>query len=412
MPKIAKELTAIEVSRLKAPGLAFVGGVPGLILQIDGSGGRSWILRVKVGTKRREMGLGGFPAVTLAQAREKARAAREAINQGTDPIHERKRAQSLLRSDQASAVTFEKAALEFIKAKAPEWSNVKHAAQWQSTLETYAFPVIGSLHVQDVQDAHILKILEPIWQTKTETATRVRGRLENILDWATARKLRTGLNPARWRGHLDHLLPAPKKTTRVVHHEAVQIDDVPAFFASLKTREGVAATALLFTLLTAARSGETRGATWTEFDTEKALWTIPASRMKAKREHRVPLTAAVLELLRSLPRADGSDYVFQAPRGGQLSDMALTAVMRRMELTAVPHGLRSTFRDWAAEKTNFPGDLVEMALAHALTNKVEAAYRRGDQFEKRRTLMDAWSKFLATPVAKGDNVVTLTRNAA
>lgn len=412
MPKIAAQLSALEVSRLKAPGFVSVGGVPGLSLQISATGARSWILRVKVGSKRRDMGLGAYPAVTLAQAHQKAREAREAIEQGNDPILTRERAQSQLRAAQASAITFRQAAAKFIEAKSAEWRNPKHKAQWAATLETYAYPTIGNLDVKDVADNHIHKILEPIWTTKTETATRVRGRIENVLDWATAKKYRSGENPARWRGHLDKMFSTPKKTTAVVHHEAIPVDDAPAFFAALRERNGTAARALEFLTLTATRSGEVRGATWSEFDLEKGLWTIPASRMKAKKEHRVPLTESAIRILREQPHLEGCDLVFPSPRGVRFSDMAITQVMRRMELTAVPHGLRSTFRDWTAEKTSFPRDLAEKALAHTLTNAVEAAYQRGDMFEKRRRMMDAWAKFLTTPVAKGATVVALGKKAA
>lgn len=397
MPKIAKELSALEVSRLKAPGFVSVGGVPGLSLQISPSGSRSWVLRVKVGTKRRDMGLGAFPGVTLAQARDKARQARELIEQGHDPILERERAQSQLRAAQAGAVTFEEAANALINAKAAEWSNTKHAAQWKATLETYAFPILGRLHVADVGQVHVLQVLEPIWATKTETATRLRGRIENVLDWAKARGHRSGENPARWRGHLDKLLAKPTKIAKVEHHPAVPVEDAPAFYAALQDREGLAARALEFAMLTAARSGEARGATWAEIDLEKAIWIIPAERMKAKVEHRVPLVDRAVDLLKALPRVEGCDYVFPAPRGGKLSDMALTAVMRRMGLHYVPHGLRSTFRDWAAEKTNFPRDLAEKALAHVLSNAVEAAYQRSDMLERRRAMMDSWTTFIATP---------------
>lgn len=412
MPKIARELSALEINRLKAPGLVSVGGVPGLSFQVTPTGARSWILRVKIGSKRRDMGLGPFPGVTLAQAREKARQARDAIKQGYDPILARECAQSELRAEQASAITFEDAADKFITNKKAEWSNAKHATQWTATLKTYAYPVIGKLHVQDVHDTHILKILEPIWATKTETATRLRGRIESVLDWAAAKKYRKGENPARWRGHLDKLLPAPKKITKVEHHPAVSIDGVAGFYSTLRSREGIAARALEFTLLTAARSGEVRGATWAEIDFDKRLWIIPANRMKARVEHRVPLTESTIEILRALPHFEGSEFVFSAPRGGRLSDMALTAVMRRMELTEVPHGLRSTFRDWAAERTNFPRDLAEKALAHTLESKVESSYQHSDLLEKRRTMMAAWAKFLATPAAKASNVTTLTRHAA
>lgn len=412
MPKIAAPLSALEVSRLKAPGFVSVGTVPGLHMQISATGARSWVLRAKVGAKRRDMGLGAYPAVTLAQAHEKARQARQAIEQGNDPILDRERAQSKLRAAQAAAITFRQAAAKFIETKSVEWGNPKHKAQWGATLETYAFPVIGDLNVQDVADVHVLQILEPIWLTKTETATRVRGRIENVLDWATAKKYRIGENPARWRGHLDKLLAAPKKTTAVVHHEAIALDDTPTFYAALQKREGVAARCLKFVLLTAARSGEARGATWSEFDLPNKIWTIPAARMKAKREHRVPLSESAMEILNRDSNHAGGELVFPSLAGKKLSDMALTQVMRRMELTAVPHGLRSTFRDWCGERTSYPRDLAEQALAHKLTNAVEAAYRRGDSLEKRRAMMGAWAKFLATPIAKGNNVRHLTRNAA
>lgn len=400
MPKIAKELSALEVSRLKVPGFISVGTPPGLSLQITPTGARSWILRVKVGSKRRDMGLGAYPGVSLAEARKKAREAREAIEQGHDPILIRERAQSLLRAKQASIVTFETAARSYIKSKAPEWKGEKSLIQWTNSLENYAFPTIGKLHVQDVHDVHILKILEPIWHEKTETAVRVRGRIEIILDWATAKKYRTGENPARWRGHLDKLLPSPGKITPVKHHKAVSVDDAPTFYSELQTCKGMAARALEFTLLTAARSANSLGATWAEIDFEKALWTIKAGKMKAGKEHRVPLTKSAIRILREQPIVEGCEFVFPAPRGGQLSDMALTAVMRRMKLTAVPHGLRSTFKDWASERTDYPHEMSEMALAHTVSNKVEAAYRRGDMVEKRREMMQSWENFLSNPLPK------------
>jgi integrase len=411
MPKVARELSALEVGRLKAPGLHPVGGVPGLALQVTPTGARSWILRATVGTKRRDMGLGQFPGVTLALAREKARSAREQIEQGTDPILRRQQAQSLLRAQQASAVTFEQAARSYIEAKSPEWKNAKHAAQWGATLETYAFPVMGKMHVSDIQQAHVLAVLEPIWSSKTETATRVRGRIELVLDWARVRGYRSGENPARWRGHLDKLLAAPKKITKVQHHPAVPVKQVSQFYAKLCERTGTGARALEFALLTAARSGEVRGATWDEIDLDAKLWTVPDKRMKAGKLHRVPLSTAVIKLLKSLPRVEGSDLLFPAARGGQLSDMSLTAVMRRMGLEYVPHGLRSTFRDWVAECTNHPRELAEKALAHTLTNDVEAAYHRSDVLEKRRAMMQDWAKFVATPSASTANVVSLKRRA-
>lgn len=326
MPKIARELSALEVGRLKAPGLHPIGSVPGLALQVSLTGARSWILRVTIGSKRRDMGLGQFPGITLAQAREKARRAREQIEQGQDPILERERAQSLLKAEQSKAVTFEAAARAYIDSKGAEWRNVKHAAQWSATLQTYAYPVIGQLHVGDIQQGHILALLEPIWKTKTETASRVRGRVENVLDWAKVRGYRTGENPARWRGHLDKLLPAPKRITKVEHHPAIPVKQISEFYSALRGRTGTAARALEFVLLTAARSGEVRGAMWAEIDLESGMWVVPAERMKAKKEHRVPLSKAAITLLNQLPRHEGTDLVFPAPRGSQLSDMSLTGV--------------------------------------------------------------------------------------
>ena len=356
------------------------------------AGARSWIVRVTVHGKRREMGLGGFDDVTLAQAREKARQARQQAIEGIDPVEARKAERLRRRFDVAP--TFRKCAEDYIEAHSPEWRNPKHAAQWSATLETYAHPVIGDMSVAAVDTPHVLEVLRPIWTTKTETAARLRGRIEQILSAATVPGYRKGDNPARWRGHLDHLLPKTSKIAKVAHHPALPIDHVPAFAKHLLSGNGIAARALLFAILTAARSGEVRGATWDEIDMDARLWVIPAERMKADREHRVPLSDQAVELLKGLPVFVGVDYVFAAPRGGQLSDMSLTACMRRQQLPYVPHGFRSTFRDWCGERTHYPGDLAEMALAHAIKNKVEAAYRRGDMLEKRRQMMQEWANFV------------------
>lgn len=408
MGKKAKELAPISVSRLVSPGLHFVGGVAGLALQILPTGGRTWILRATIGGRRRDMGLGGYPDVTLAGAREAARNARLLIKNGKDPIAEGRAAASSLRASLAKDVTFEQAARSYIAAHEPGWRNAKHAQQWRNTLASYAYPKIGALMVRDVELTHILAVLEPIWPEKTETATRLRGRIEQVLDWAAARGYRDGLNPARWRGHLDKLLARPSRVADVEHHAALPFTELGAFMQRLRDAKGMGARALEFAILTAARSGEVRGATWAEIDLKAAVWTVPGSRMKMGREHRVPLTPIAVGLLTALPRMAGTDFLFPAPRGGVLSDMTLSAVVRRMKVAAVPHGFRSTFRDWASECTNYPRDVAEMALAHAIGDKVEAAYRRGDLFEKRRRLMADWATFCGRTQPRG-GVVSIRR---
>lgn len=413
MPRKPSELTALAVSKLSTPGLHFVGGVPGLALQVLPSGGRTWVLRMVIGSKRRDMGLGGYPGVTLALAREAARAARTKVREGVDPIEEAKAARSELKAMQAAAMTFEQCAAAYIAANRAGWKSAKHAQQWTNTLTQWAYPKLGRLLVRDVGLAQVLAVLEQpadpkkpdgpnLWLAKTETASRLRGRIETVLDWATVRSYRAGDNPARWRGHLDKLLPAPAKVAKADHHPAVPVGEVGRFMVQLRAATGVAARALEFTVLTAARSGEVRGARWPELDLAARVWIVPAERMKAGKEHRVPLSDAAVALLQAMPHLDASELVFPGsgrdadgnPR--QLSDMALTAVMRRMSLEAVPHGFRSTFRDWAAERTNYPRDVAEMALAHTIGDKVEAAYRRGDLFEKRQLMMADWAKFIST----------------
>jgi integrase len=407
MPKKAKELSALEVKRLVEPGMHAVGTVPGLHLQVLPSGGRTWVLRVTVGDqpgsakqRRREVGLGGYPEVTLAIAHEKARAMRDKLKAGIDPVAERQAARSALRAAAAAAITFEEAAKQYIAAHESGWRNEKHGDQWRNTLRVHAEPILGKLIVSHIQVAHVLKVLEPIWQEKTETATRVRGRIEKILDWAKGRGYRSGDNPAAWKGNLQAQLPQPKAIAKVEHHAALPFNQIGAFMTRLRGQEGMGARALEFTTLTAARSGEVRGATWAEIDLEAAVWTVPGERMKMGKEHRVPLSPAAVALLKRLPRREGVDksvdYVFPAPRGGRLSDMTLTAVLRRMEVPATVHGMRSTFRDWAAEHTEYPREVAEMALAHSISNAVEAAYRRGDLFAKRIALMEDWAEFCGT----------------
>ena len=395
----AKELSALAVQRLTAPGMHAVGGVAGLYLCVSPSGSRSWIARVNVDGKRREMGLGSFPDVSLSIAREKARAARSDTTMGIDPVAHRKEARSARQALKATQKTFADCAKAYIEAHSDSWKNAKHRAQWPSTFETYVYPTMGTVLVGEVTQAHVMAVLLPIWKTKTQTATRLRGRIEQVLAWATAAGFRQGENCARWTGLLDQLLPAPGKVSKPRHHPAVRVDDMPAFIKALRQHDGLSPKALEFAVLTAARSGEVRGATWAEIDLEAAVWTVPKERMKAGKEHRVPLNTQAIKLLEAMPRIEGTELVFPAPRGGQLSDMALTALTRRMNFrddagrVCVPHGFRSSFRDWVFERTDYPRDLAEAALAHALENKVEAAYRRGDALERRRAMMQAWANY-------------------
>ena len=411
MPKKAAELGPLQVSRLKEPGAHAVGGVAGLQLKINEAGARSWVLRATIGGKRRDMGLGGYPDVTLAQARERARAARDQIHEGGDPIRARQQARSAVAAASARARTFDQCVQAYLKAKSGEWKNAKHRAQWSSTLDLYASPVLGKMLVTDIELSHVLTVLEPVWTTKTETASRLRGRIETVLDWATVRKYRAGENPARWRGHLDQLLARPRKIKKVKHHPAVQIDQAGPFMADLRKIEGTSARALEFAVLTAARSGEVRGARWSEIDFAAKLWTVPAERMKAKREHRVPLSKQALQLLEGIERIEGTDLVFPGRQPLKpLSDMSLTACMRRMGYkdrqgrVCVPHGCRSTFRDWAAERTSYPGDMAEIALAHTIDSETEAAYRRGDMLAKRGRMMQAWADY-CDAIPKAGSVV-------
>jgi len=396
MPKIAREMSALEVSRLNTPGHYAVGGVAGLYLYINDATAKSWVLRIMVGLQRRHIGIGGYPTVTLAQAKEKARQLREEVRNGQDPIQQRIAVASELKAKQASAITFQQAAEGYLATHGDTWRNAKHRAQWISTLTNYVYPVIGDLLIQDIAIEQVLSVLTPIWKTKNETASRIRGRIESVLDWAAARNYRSGENPARWKGLLDKLLPAPSKVKVVNHHRAMAIDEAPDFISRLRLQDGVAALALEFLILCAARSGEVRGARWSEIDLEGCLWTVPKTRMKAGKEHRVPLNPQAIEILSTIQNSAENDLIFVAPKGGELSDMTLTAVMRRMKVDAVPHGFRSTFRDWVGERTNYPRELAEQALAHALENKVEAAYRRGDALDKRRILMNDWGSFLSS----------------
>lgn len=388
-------LSAREIKAATVRGYYADGG--GLYFRVSAFDTRSWAFRFTMLGKAREMGLGAYPDVSLAEARDRAAEARRLLRDGVDPIVARKTARTATAAAVVAAFTFEQCTDAFIEKQSAEWKNAKHEAQWRSTLENYAHPVIGKVLVRDVTDDQILRILEPIWQTKTETASRVRGRIEAVLDYATAKKYRSGDNPARWRGFLDKHLPKPKKIAKVKHHPALPYNEAGGFFAELKEQAGTGARALEFCILTASRSGEVRGATWSEIDLDSATWTIPADRMKAEKEHRIPLSPKALQLLKALPRIDGSNLLFPGMKNTPLSDMTLTAVLRRMGRNDITvHGFRSTFRDWAGETTAYPREVIEHALAHQLKDKSEAAYARGTLFEKRRKLMEDWSRFAAT----------------
>jgi len=297
--------------------------------------------------------------------------------------------------------TFSEAVRQFLVDNQPSWRNAKHRQQWENTLNTYAIPVLGPLAVKDIQLAHLLEVLRPIWKTKTETASRLRGRIENVLDWAKVHGYRDGENPARWKGNLDKVLPTPGKAKTVKHHAALPYQEVGAFTAALNERNGMAALALEFCILTAARSGEVRGATWGELDFNKREWIVPAGRMKAGKEHSIPLSQRVVKILQQLPAGKADEIIFKAPRGGMLSDMTLGAVLKRMDVSVTVHGFRSTFRDWAGETTHYPREVIEHALAHQLKDKAEAAYARGTLFQKRRRLMDAWANYCGQVNASG-----------
>lgn len=370
----------------------------GLWLKVTEGGSKSWILRYTMAGRERWTGLGPYPDVSLAEARDKAMAWRKQVREGVDPMKVKQDALATARAEQAKKVTFAWCAAQYIDSHRAGWKNAKHAEQWVSTLAMYAEPVIGKMDVALVETEHVVRVLEPIWNSKPETASRLRGRIESILGWASARRLRSGDNPARWKGHLDSLFPARTKVSRTRHFAALPWKDMQPFMTSLEAQAGVGALALRFTILTAARSGEVRGMVWDEVDLSARLWVVPAERMKAGREHRIPLSDAAVALLRQQEQAflAGTNVVFPSVRDHKpLSDMTLTAVLRRMQRNDLTvHGFRSTFRDWAAEATDYPQEMAEMALAHVVSNKVEAAYRRGDMLEKRREMMQKWAEFI------------------
>jgi integrase len=409
-----ERLTALAVSRAKKPGYYPDGG--GLYLHINApprpgaAGAKSWVYRYMLAGKAREMGLGPLPDTSLSEARGKALEARRLRREGIDPIEHRKAARAQARLDAAKSITFKQCAEAYIASHKKGWRTEKHADLWTNTLATYAEPVFGALPVEGINTGLVMRVLEPIWAKKPETAGRVRGRIESVLDWAKVHGYRTGENPARWRGHLDKLLPAQGKVAPVEHHAALPYPEIGAFLGSLRAQEGIAAKALELLILTAGRTGEVLGARWDEIDPHMQTWTIPAGRMKSGKEHRVPLSPAAVTVVEAMKALRSGDHLFPGVKCGKpISNMAMLMLLRRMgreDLTV--HGFRSSFRDWAAEQTNFPSEVVEMALAHAVGDKIEAAYRRGDLFVKRRRLMDAWAGYCGA-IHQGGQVISYRR---
>lgn len=400
MPKRIPEKSALEVKRLaKSHGMHNVGGVSGLYLVVGENGlSCSWILKTTVGDKRREIGLGPYPEVSLSQARDKAAVLKEKVRKGKDPLEKQRRKKEKLKAMQAQRskrLTFRQAAIRCHRSKAPEFKNKRHLNNWIRSIELYAFQPIGDIDISKIETAHVVSVLEPIWQTKTETASKLRQRIETVWAWAKVGGYCEGENPARWRGHLDQVLPAPAKFRKRRHHPALPWRDVPEFMANLRKRDGVSARALEFTILTAARSGEVRLATWEEVDPSQRLWVVPSNRMKGGKEHRVPLSAPALEILNK--QSNNLPFLFTAPRLGPLSDMSLSAVTRRMGVDAVPHGIaRSSFKDWARANTKYADEISELALAHVGTDATRAAYARDDLLHVRRQLMEDWGSFCAS----------------
>ncbi len=431
MPKIAKQLSDLQVRRINRVGWHAVGGVAGLLLQVrkpakeGAQTPRSWILRVKVGDNRQPIGLGPYPQVSLARAREQAAKLVLEARQGVN-LKAKKRAQrSALISAASKNKTFRECAEAYMEAHSNDYSNEKHRKQWSSTLVTYAYPIIGNMLVADIAMRDVRNVLEQetaidknstgkLWYVKTETAKRLLGRIKTVLDYATVNEYRSGTNPAQWTGHLSTQLPSPRKLQKKEHHPAVPYQQMGDFMTNLRKLDSISAKALEFLILTAVRSGSVRQAEWSEIDLEKALWIIPAEHTKARQEHRVPLQPQAIQLLKSLPVMAGTNVVFPSPQGKTLSDMAISQLMRGMrergELTveAVPHGFRSTFRDWAAEQTAYPDEIRKAASGHTVGDAVKEAYQRTDLLDKRRKLMNEWAEFLEqSSVKKTGKVIRL-----
>lgn len=405
-------LNALQVNKLAKPGYYPDGG--NLYLQVGASGSKSWLFRYAVGGRERQMGLGSLTAFTLSEARHRAKDQRKLLADGLDPLAIKQESQLQRRLADSNIITFDKAAAAFIESHSPGWKNAKHGDQWRNTLATYASPVFGAMPVSTINKALVLRVLEPIWQTKNETASRLRGRIEKILDWAKAQDYRTGDNPAAWKGHLAAVLPAPGKVQKTEHHPALPWAQIGTFIRDLRAMPGSAALATELIILTACRTSEALNSTWSEFDLAGALWTIPALRMKSGKEHVIPLSAAASSVLaKAREESNDSDFVFSGRNGKALSNMSCLAVLKRMgrgDLTV--HGFRSTFRDWAGESTAHPREVIEHALAHLLKDKAEAAYQRGTLLEKRRALMGDWGAYCNTVSTTGDVVAIRAKVAA
>jgi integrase len=403
------KLTPLAIKSKKNPGLYGDGG--GLYLKVTDTGSKSWVLRYMLAGRARYMGLGPVEIVPLGSARDRATEARRKLLDGIDPIAERQASRTEARAEAAKAMTFQQCAELYISGQEGSWKNAKHRDQWPTTLKTYVYPVIGALSVAAIDTGMVLKVIEPIWNKKPDTAGRVRGRIEAVLSWATVREYRTGDNPARWRGHLDNVLPKRSKVRAVKHHKALPYIEVPAFMGDLRESKFISARALELTILTALRTGEVIGAQWPEFDFAEKIWTVPGARMKAGRDHRVPLSERALTILAELPRE--AKFVFPGGKVGKpLSNMAMLELLRGMKGNGLTvHGFRSSFRDWAADRTSYANHVVEMALAHTVKDRVEAAYRRGELMEKRARLMTERAAYCEAPAIAGDNVTPLRQAA-
>ena len=411
VPKKAKELSALEVRRLNSRGLHAVGGVTGLYLNIQESGAKSWILRIMIGGKRREIGLGGFPDVSLSDARMDARDQRRQVSAGIDPLELKVQARQMLKREQ-QALSFKEAVEQFFETKRrPEFSSEKHAKIWLNSISNHIYPSLGDRRIASITSSEILSALEPLWAEKPQTGKKVRQRLEQVFEWAKVRNHYVGDNPALWGGNLRMQLPSPEKVAPTDPHPAVQLDELPRWFAAVAKTDGVGALALQFLAMTAGRSQEVRFAKWDEIDLAKRIWNVPSENMKTRKAHRVALSDASIRFLEEIPRHFRNELVFPAPRGGVMSNATISACMKRVHQrdqddggagfldlhtgrAAVPHGIRSSFRDWVAERTTFSRELAEIALSHEVGSDVERAYRRSDMVERRREMMSDWAAHL------------------